>query len=136
MPVQLGNARISRKRELKFLAITKKREDGTPVPPTNIFNYDETNLSDDPGTKKSIFRRGVKYPETVKDSTNTSTSIMFSVVLQQSKRCRHMLYTRLSTCGLLGWSAALQIPDTIEARAVGLMHSVLQTGFSPCLFPL
>ena len=77
MPFQPGNARISRKRELKFLAITKKREDGTPVPPTNIFNYDETNLSDDPGTKKSIFGRGVNYPETVKDSTNTSTSIMF-----------------------------------------------------------
>ena len=59
------------------LATTLKNEDGTQVPPTNIFNYDETNLSDDPGTKKCIFRRGVKYPERVRDSTKTSTSIMF-----------------------------------------------------------
>ena len=48
-----------------------------PVPPANIFNYDETNLSDDPGTKKCIFRREVKYPERVKDSIKTSTSTMF-----------------------------------------------------------
>jgi len=35
------------------------------IPPCNIFNYDETNISDDPGRKKMIFRRGVKYPEKV-----------------------------------------------------------------------
>ena len=61
----------------KNLETTLKKEDGTPIPPTHIFNYDETNLSDDPGTKKCIFRRGVKYPERVKDSTKTSTSVMF-----------------------------------------------------------
>ena len=33
------------------------------VPVENILNYDETNLSDDPGVKKCVFRRGVKYPE-------------------------------------------------------------------------
>lgn len=54
-----------------------KNEDGTHVPPSHIFNYDETNLSDDPGIKKCIFKRGVKYPERIKDSTKTSVSIMF-----------------------------------------------------------
>ena len=35
----------------------------TDVPPENILNYDETNLSDDPGQEKLIFKRGKKYPE-------------------------------------------------------------------------
>jgi hypothetical protein len=47
------------------------------IPATHIFNYDETNLSDDPGRKKCIFKRGVKYPERVKDSSKSAISIMF-----------------------------------------------------------
>jgi len=46
------------------------------VPPDNILNYDETNLSDDPGRKKCIFRRGVKYPERVLNSSKAAISIM------------------------------------------------------------
>jgi hypothetical protein len=48
------------------------------VPPENILNYDETNLSDDPGSKRMVFRRGVKYPERVMNSTKGCISIMFS----------------------------------------------------------
>lgn len=48
------------------------------IPPCNIINYDETNLSDDPGRKKVITRRGCKYPERVMNSTKSSTSVMFS----------------------------------------------------------
>ena len=51
--------------------------DGSKVPSSNIFNYDETNLSDDPGTKKCLFKRGVKYPDRVRDSSKSATSIMF-----------------------------------------------------------
>ena len=47
------------------------------VPATHIFNYDETNLADDPGAKKCIFKRGVKYPDRVMNSSKSSTSIMF-----------------------------------------------------------
>ena len=36
------------------------------IPPDRIFNYDETNLSDDPGVKKCIFKRGIKHPERIK----------------------------------------------------------------------
>ena len=39
------------------------------IPPQNIINYDETNLTDEPGKKKAIYRRGVKYPERVINST-------------------------------------------------------------------
>jgi len=47
------------------------------IPATNIFNYDETNFSDDPGKKLVIVRRGVKHPEIIRDSSKTSTSVMF-----------------------------------------------------------
>lgn len=33
------------------------------VPSSHIINYDKTNLCDDPGKRKLIFRRGCKYPE-------------------------------------------------------------------------
>lgn len=49
------------------------------VPRENILNYDETNLSDNPGAKKCLFRRGVKYPERVMNSTKGSISIMFAI---------------------------------------------------------
>jgi hypothetical protein len=48
------------------------------VPPSNIINYDETNLTDDPGQKKCMYRRGCKYPERVLNSTKASTSMMFA----------------------------------------------------------
>ena len=50
---------------------------GEPIRKENIFNYDETNLSDNPGTKKCIYKRGVKYPERIKDSTKSAISVMF-----------------------------------------------------------
>jgi len=46
------------------------------VPPENIVHYDETNVTDDPGRKHSIFRRGIKYLDRVMNSTKTSTSLM------------------------------------------------------------
>lgn len=48
------------------------------VPPTNIINYDETNLSDDPGKKKVIAKRGCKYPERVMNHSKSCTSLMFA----------------------------------------------------------
>lgn len=46
------------------------------VPPENIFNYDETNLSDNPGKKKALVRRGSKYPQRVMNETKSAISIM------------------------------------------------------------
>ena len=62
----------------KNLKSTLTNEDGTDVPPENIINYDETCFSDDPGSKKCIFRRRVKYPERVRNSTKTNISVMFA----------------------------------------------------------
>lgn len=49
------------------------------VPPTNIFNYDETNFVDDPGKKLVVVRKGTKHPEVVRDTSKTSVSVMFCV---------------------------------------------------------
>ena len=38
------------------------------IPPTNIYNYDETNLVNDPGAWKIITKRGTKYPERIQNS--------------------------------------------------------------------
>lgn len=48
------------------------------VPPENIWNYDETNLTDDPGSRKCIVKRGVKYPGNIMNSSKSSISIMIA----------------------------------------------------------
>ena len=47
------------------------------VPPTHIFNCDESCMRDDPSAKQAIFMKGVKYPEQVKDHSKTSFSTMY-----------------------------------------------------------
>lgn len=48
----------------------------TDVSPDKIYNYDETNLVDDPGKKKILTKRGCKYPEAIKNATKASVSLM------------------------------------------------------------
>ena len=47
------------------------------VPPCNIWNYDETNLKDDHGSKKYEIKHGTKYPGKIMDSSNVA-SVMFT----------------------------------------------------------
>lgn len=49
------------------------------LPPEAIFNYDESNLSDDPGKKLMIFKRGVKYPDNVVNFSKSAVSIMLCI---------------------------------------------------------
>ncbi|XP_046988993.1 uncharacterized protein LOC124594667 [Schistocerca americana] len=46
------------------------------IPPEKIWNYDETNVQDDPGSKKVLVRRGAKYPERIQNCSKACTSIM------------------------------------------------------------
>ena len=48
------------------------------VPASNILNYDETNLRDDPGTRKYVMKRGTKYLEKVMGSSKVAFSVMFT----------------------------------------------------------
>ena len=69
------------------------------IPPENIFNYDKTNLRDEPKTRIGLFRRGTKYAEQVGDSSKSAISIMFCgtasgtmlplYVVYSSKYCYH-----------------------------------------------
>ena len=47
------------------------------LPPSHITNYDETNITDEPGKSKYVFKRDVKYPEHIMNSAKSATSIMF-----------------------------------------------------------
>jgi hypothetical protein len=47
------------------------------IPPSNIFNYDETNLQDNPGCVKAIFKKGTKYAEHVRNHSKSAISVMF-----------------------------------------------------------
>lgn len=46
------------------------------LPSSNIFNYDESNLADDPGKKRGVYRRGVKYPGKVMNHSKSCTTVM------------------------------------------------------------
>ena len=47
------------------------------VPPSNIWNYDDTCLVNNPSAKTCIMKRGTRYPEQVVNYTKNSVSIMF-----------------------------------------------------------
>ena len=47
------------------------------IPASNIWNYDETNFTDEPGRKRAVVKRGMKYPERAMNSTKASISVMF-----------------------------------------------------------
>jgi hypothetical protein len=48
------------------------------VQASNIINYDESNLTDDPGKQKVFVKRGSKRASRIIDSSKSSTSIMFA----------------------------------------------------------
>lgn len=47
------------------------------VPATHIFNYDETNLRDDPMAEEAFFGGGTKYFEQVRNTSKIAFSVMF-----------------------------------------------------------
>lgn len=60
----------------KYFAELKISLEG--VPPERILNFDETNITDDPGKSKVVVRKGTKYPEKIMDSSKASVSVMFT----------------------------------------------------------
>ena len=77
-----GRAAINRNVILPYyrnLAISFKSlfDDIKRLPASQIFNYDETNFTNDPGRKKVLVPRGFGRVELVQDHTKTSVSLMF-----------------------------------------------------------
>lgn len=56
------------------------RETLEEVPDTNIVNYDETNMSVDPGRVKVLCRKGSKRAERIMDSSKNSIYIMMELL--------------------------------------------------------
>lgn len=76
MAANIKKARAGVTREIIEDYFNNLQETLQNVVPQNVFNYDETNVSDDPGKIKALFRKGVKYPERVINHSKSSTTVM------------------------------------------------------------
>ena len=68
------------------------RESLKDIPATHILNYDETNLADDPGLEKLIFKRRVKYPERIMNYTKGATLIIFAGTADGELLAQYVVY--------------------------------------------
>ena len=73
--IKRSRAALSREQVKEF--VDNYTRVAADIPPSNVFNYDETNLTEDPGAKKALYRRGVKYAEKVCNHSKSSLSVMF-----------------------------------------------------------
>ena len=73
--IRKKRAEMSKEEVEKYFANIETELQG--VFPQNVWNYDETNVRDDPGSKKAVMKRGTKYPERVMDSSKVCYSLMF-----------------------------------------------------------
>jgi hypothetical protein len=72
--IKRSRALVTRTDVEQFFTYYTKAVEG--IPPENLFNYDETNLRDDPGSRKCIFKKGVKYCERVMNHSKQAISLM------------------------------------------------------------
>ncbi|GFN93505.1 hypothetical protein PoB_002001100 [Plakobranchus ocellatus] len=72
----------------KYFENLKTSLEGVPI--GKILNYDETNLANDPGMKKFIFRRGMKYPERVINFSKIS--VMLSGIAEREMLPPYLVY--------------------------------------------
>ena len=80
----MSKAGVQKEEFVNYFENLKDGIDG--IPPQNILNYDERNLSDNLGTEKLIFKGGTKYLEQILYHTKGATSIMFALTAA-SIRC-------------------------------------------------
>ena len=73
--IKRAQAAVDRETLQGYIEHLEKELEG--VPPSNIWNYDETCLVNDPGRVKCIVKRGTGYPERVINHTKAGVSIMF-----------------------------------------------------------
>jgi hypothetical protein len=72
--IKRSRAMVTREEVEKFFENYTKTVE--VVPAENIWNYDETNFCDDPGTCKAMFKKGTKYAERVMNTTKSAVSAM------------------------------------------------------------
>ena len=104
-----------------------------------IINYDETNLGDNPGQKRFVYKRTTKYPECIINYSKGNTSIMMAgiasgVSFPPPPPPPRTSYIRHKICGLHGWKMAWKRHDTTHQKVVGQSRPVLVISFLPQLF--
>ena len=107
------------------------------VPPENIHNYDETNLQENPGGKKGIFKRGSKYPEEVGDYSKSVLSFMFCESAAGEFLPPYLVYKAHNhyKCWMEGGPKGARYNSS--PSTAGLTCPSVRTGFSrpTCLLP-
>ena len=73
--IKHGRAAVDEKVLGKYVEHLEKELKG--IPPSNLWNFDETCLVNDPGRLKCIMKRGTHYPERVMNHTKAEVSIRF-----------------------------------------------------------
>lgn len=74
--IKRSRAKVSHKVIDDFFINLTETVDG--IPPENIVNYDETNFSNDPGSKRVVVQKGQKHVDSVMDHSKSSYSVMFA----------------------------------------------------------
>ena len=88
--IQRKHAQVSREQLQKYFKnVEQELKD---VPASNIWNYDETNLRDNPGARKYVMKRGTKYAEKVMDSGKVAFSVMFAGNAEGDVLLPHVVY--------------------------------------------
>jgi hypothetical protein len=73
------------------------------VPRHNIFNYDETGFSDNPGAEEAFFGAGSKYFEVIQDHSKTNISVMFCVTAAGDMLPVMVVYKSSTACVYPAW---------------------------------
>ncbi|BES91726.1 Hypothetical protein NTJ_04533 [Nesidiocoris tenuis] len=88
--IQRSRAAVSRRTLCAYFENIKKELDG--LPSSNVVNFDETNLQDDPGRSKAITKRGCKYPERVIDTSKSAHSLMYAAAADGTVLPAYVVY--------------------------------------------
>ena len=78
--IKHAGAAVDEKVLHEYVEHLEKKLEG--IPPSNIWNFDETCLVNDPGRLKCIMKRGTCYPERVMNYTKAGVSIMFCSIAE------------------------------------------------------
>ncbi|KAB0804870.1 hypothetical protein PPYR_01840 [Photinus pyralis] len=109
-------ANISKEIITEYFQNLEESLDG--VEPTHIVNYDETNLTHDPGRQKVLCRRGSKRVERIMDVSKSSTSVMMAITAAGHLQPPYVVY-----------KAVHLYPTWIEDGPEGAMYNRTKSGW-------
>ena len=110
-----------------FNNLEQTLKDGEEIPPSNLFNYDETNLSDNPGVKNVSLSVALNMLNASKITQKRPYRLC--IVGQQQGICCHVMsYINRNTYGQRGQREHRPELASTELEVVGLMRAVSATG--------